>query len=129
LQAEISGLRTTSRRPRSSLEHGRAFPNRRANAGPDQNFDDCEIILGKVRPFTSPSQPMPRVPCRCCAGGMSRSTRRRCYPSDPTDAEWAVIEPLMPAPGRLASRGGSPGSYCRRGIVDAIRYLVHDGCV
>ena len=46
-----------------------------------------------------------------------------------TDAEWAVIEPLLPAPGWLASRGGCPGTYCRRDIADAIRYLVHNGCV
>ena len=82
-----------------------------------------------VSPETASSQPMPRVPCRCCPGGVSRSTRGRCYPSDMTDAEWAVIEPLLPAPGWLAGQGGCPASYCRRGIVDAIRYLVHNGCV
>jgi hypothetical protein len=36
------------------LEHGRTFPNRRANAGPDQNSFGFQIFLGKVRPFTSP---------------------------------------------------------------------------
>jgi transposase len=82
-----------------------------------------------VSPETASSQPMPRVPCRCCPGGISRSARGRCYPSDMTGAEWAVIEPLLPAPGWLASRGGSPGTHCRRDIVDAIRYLVHNGCV
>jgi transposase len=82
-----------------------------------------------VSPETSSSQPMPCVPCRCCPAGMSRRTRGRCYPSDMTDAEWAVIEPLLPAPGWLAGRGGSPATYCRRDIVDAIRYLVHNGCV
>ncbi len=46
-----------------------------------------------------------------------------------TGAEWAVIEPLLPAPGWLDGQGGSPGTYCRRDIVDAIRYLVHNGCV
>jgi transposase len=60
---------------------------------------------------------------------MSPSTRVRCYPSDMTDADWAVIEPLLPVPGWLAGRGGSPGTYGRRDIVDAIRYLVHNGCV
>ena|ERR1022692_1298367 len=82
-----------------------------------------------VSPETASSQPMPCVPCRCCPAGMSRSTGGRCYPSDMTDAEWAVIEPLLPVPGWLAGRGGSPGTYCRRDIVDAIRYLVHNGCV
>jgi len=46
-----------------------------------------------------------------------------------SDGEWAVIEPLLPAPGWTLGRGGSPGSYCRRDIVNAIRYLVHNGPV
>jgi transposase len=46
-----------------------------------------------------------------------------------SDAEWAVIEPLLPAPGWTLGRGGWPGRYCRRDIVNAIRYLVHNGCV
>jgi transposase len=69
------------------------------------------------------------VPCRCCPGGISRSIRARVYPSDMSDGEWAVIEPLLPAPGWTLGRGGSPGSYCRRDIVNAIRYLVHNGPV
>jgi len=40
-----------------------------------------------------------------------------------------VIEPLLPDPGWMAGPGGCPGSYCRRDIVDGIRYLVHNGCV
>jgi transposase len=46
-----------------------------------------------------------------------------------TNAEWAVIEPLLPAPGWMAGQGGSPETWCRRDIVDGIRYLVHNGCV
>jgi transposase len=69
------------------------------------------------------------VACRCCPGGVSRSTRGRVYPSDMSDAEWAVIEPRMPAPGWRLGRGGSPCTYCRRDIVNAIRYLTHNGCV
>ncbi len=38
------------------LQHGRTFPNQRANAGPDQSCSDFTIILGKVRPFTSPDR-------------------------------------------------------------------------
>ena len=82
-----------------------------------------------VSPETASSQPSQGVPCRCCPRGMSRSARGRCYPSDMTGAGWAVIEPLLPAPGWLTGQGGSPGTYCRRDIVDAIRYLVHNGCV
>ena len=46
-----------------------------------------------------------------------------------TDAEWAVCEPLLPAPAWLAGRGGRPARYCMRDIVDAIRYLTHNGPV
>jgi transposase len=69
------------------------------------------------------------VACRCCPGGLSRSTRARRYPSDMTGAEWAVCEPLLPAPAWLAGRGGRPASRCMRDIVDAIRYLTHNGPV
>jgi len=46
-----------------------------------------------------------------------------------TEAEWAVCEPLLPAPAWLAGRGGRPARYCMRDIVDAIRYLTHNGPV
>ena len=69
------------------------------------------------------------VACRCCPGGLSRSTRARRYPSDMTRAEWALCEPLLPAPAWLAGRGGRPASWCMRDIVDAIRYLTHNGPV
>ena len=69
------------------------------------------------------------VTCRCCAGGVSRSRRARRYPSDMTGAEWAVCEPLLPAPAWLAGRGGRPASWCMRDIADAIRYLTHNGPV
>jgi transposase len=46
-----------------------------------------------------------------------------------TEAEWAVCEPSLPAPAWLAGRGGRPAAYCMRDIVDAIRYLTHNGPV
>ena len=74
--------------------------------------------------------PVPSVvACRCCPGGLSRSTRARRYPSDMTGAEWALCEPLLPAPAWLSGRGGRPASWCMRDIVDAIRYLTHNGPV
>jgi transposase len=54
--------------------------------------------------------------------------RSRRSPSDTTDAEWALIEPLLPhqpAPSPPAAAPRPP----RRQIVDAIRYLVHNGWV
>jgi transposase len=69
------------------------------------------------------------VACRCCPGGISRSSRARRYPSDMTDSGWAVCEPLLPAPAWLAGRGGRPARYCMRDLVDAIRYLTRNGPV
>jgi transposase len=78
-----------------------------------------------VQPVAAPAG----LVCRCCPGGISRSARARRYPSDMTEAEWAVCEPLLPAPAWLAGRGGRPSRYCMRDIVDAIRYLTHNGPV
>ncbi len=46
-----------------------------------------------------------------------------------SDAEWAVCEPLLPAPAWLAGRGGRPAAWCMRDIADAIRYLTRNGPV
>jgi transposase len=51
-------------------------------------------------------------------------SRRHTYPSDLTDAQWAIIEPLLPPP----RRGGRPEKHPRRAIVDAILYVVRTGC-
>ena len=67
------------------------------------------------------------VRCRCCPGGISRSTRAPRYPSDMSDAEWAVTEPALPEPAWKQGRGGRPARRCRRDTVDAIRYLVREG--
>jgi transposase len=49
---------------------------------------------------------------------------RTRYPSDLTDAEWTVLEPLIPAP----QPGGRPARHARREIVDAILYVLRTGC-
>lgn len=54
--------------------------------------------------------------------------RRRRYPSDTTDAEWALLEPLLPVPACETATGGRPEKHHRREIVDAIRYVVDTGC-
>ncbi|MBL1102631.1 IS5 family transposase [Streptomyces coffeae] len=54
--------------------------------------------------------------------------RRRRYPSDTTNAEWALIEPLLPTPACETAKGGRPEKHPRREIVDAIRYVVDTGC-
>ncbi|MGX7826541.1 IS5 family transposase [Actinokineospora sp. 24-640] len=53
--------------------------------------------------------------------------RARRYPTDVTDAQWAVLDPLLPDPACLAGRGGRWEKHCRRVIVDAILYVVDNG--
>jgi transposase len=50
---------------------------------------------------------------------------RKRFSSDVTDEQWAVIEALLPAP----SRFGQPRRYPRREVVNAILYVVKNGCV
>lgn len=54
-------------------------------------------------------------------------SRVRRYPSDVTDAQWAVLDRLLPDPAWLAGRGGRRDKHCRRVIVDAILYVVDNG--
>lgn len=51
-------------------------------------------------------------------------SRQRRYPSDLTDGQWALVEPLLPSP----KTGGRPESHPRRSIVDGILYVVRTGC-
>jgi putative transposase len=51
---------------------------------------------------------------------MSRSP----YPSDLTDAQWAILEPKIPP----AKPGGRPRSVNMREVIDAILYLNRSGC-
>jgi len=44
-----------------------------------------------------------------------------------SDAEWRLIEPALPPPAWRQGRGGRPAEWCRRDVVDAIRYLVKEG--
>jgi hypothetical protein len=65
-----------------------------------------------------PSPPI--SPCPSCpphaAGGHSGAV----YSSSVTDAEYAILDALLPAPGSTAGRGGRPEKDCRRVIVAAI---------
>ena len=49
--------------------------------------------------------------------------RAQTYPSDITDAQWALIEPHLPV-----SSGGRPRKTELRDVVDAIFYLLRTGC-
>jgi len=46
------------------------------------------------------------------------------YPSDLTDAQWAIIEPMLPP----AKPGGRPRTVDLRSVIDGILYLVRSGC-
>ena len=66
----------------------------------------------------------------CPAHGESLGALPACpfYPSSSvTDAQWAVLEPLLPPPGNTAGRGGRPEKYPRRIILDAIFSVVGGG--
>src|SRR5689334_18710510 len=52
-------------------------------------------------------QGTPAVPCRCCPGGISRSTRVPWYPSDMSEEEWQVIEPTLPDPAWKRGNGAT----------------------
>lgn len=58
---------------------------------------------------------------------MSNSiTSRKPYPSDLTDEQWAILEPMIP-PARQ-NQGGRPRNVEMREVVDAILYLNRSGC-
>ena len=49
---------------------------------------------------------------------------RHPYPSDLTDAEWALLEPLLESP----ERRGRPPKWAVRRVADAVFYLLRSGC-
>jgi len=49
---------------------------------------------------------------------------REAYPTDVTDEQWALLEPLLPA----AKPGGRPRSVDLREVVNAMLYLLRSGC-
>jgi putative transposase len=49
---------------------------------------------------------------------------RQPYPSDLTDAQWAILEPLIPP----ARPGGRPRAVDVRGVVNALLYVNREGC-
>jgi len=50
--------------------------------------------------------------------------KRKQYTSDLSDAEWALLEPLLPA----AKSGGRPRTVNMREVVNAIFYVLKTGC-
>lgn len=56
----------------------------------------------------------------------TESTLRKSYPSDLTDEQWAILEPLVPA--ACTQRGGRPREVNMREVVNTILYLNRSGC-
>jgi putative transposase len=52
------------------------------------------------------------------------STKRKAYPSDLTDEQWALMEIVIPA----AKPGGRPRSVDMREVINAMLYLNRSGC-
>jgi transposase len=65
-----------------------------------------------------------RYGCSCACGCLTRARR---YPTDLTDAQWAVLEPLLPVMLCLTVLGGRPELHCRRTMINAVLYLVDNG--
>jgi putative transposase len=62
------------------------------------------------------------LPCDCgCA------ERAPSYPSDLTDEQWAVLEPLLPPMLCQTPLGGRPEKHRRRTMIDAVLYVVDNG--
>jgi len=54
--------------------------------------------------------------------------RRKRYSTDLTDAEWALVEPLLPQ--RRPGEGrGAPRKHDRREILNALCYQARTGCI
>ncbi len=54
----------------------------------------------------------------------ARKQSSRCYPSDLTDQEWEILEPLIPP----AEEGGRPRTTDMRDVLNALFYVDRTGC-
>jgi len=52
---------------------------------------------------------------------------RKKYPSDLTDEQWAIVEPLLPPP-KANPRGGRPRQVDMREVLNTLFYLNRSGC-
>src|SRR3712207_814380 len=73
----------------------------------------------------------PVCSCLACpthAGAQEKPPMCGFYPSSSmTDAQWALLAPLLPPPGNTGGRGGRPEKHDRRRVLDAIFYVVRGG--
>ena len=59
-----------------------------------------------------PSSPISR--CTSCPPHAAGGHGCAVSSSSVTEAQWAILEPLLPAPGSTAGRGGRPEKHCQR---------------
>ena len=52
---------------------------------------------------------------------------RKNYPSDLTDEQWAIMEPMIP-PAKQSPRGGRPRKVNMREVLNTLLYLNRSGC-
>ena len=55
---------------------------------------------------------------------MNTIEREHCYPSDMSDEQWAIMEPLLP----VNTGAGRPTETDLRAVMDAIFYRTRTGC-
>ena len=56
-----------------------------------------------------------------------KSQDRKLYKSDLTDAQWAIVEPMIP-PAKPNQRGGRPRAVDMREVLNTVLYLHRSGC-
>lgn len=83
-------------------------------------------LLGvrKMRPVLEDAPPPPTERVTRYRAQHRREPVRGSYPTDLTDSEWSVLEPIFEEPGRR----GRPAIHSPRTILDAIFYVVRSGC-
>ena len=55
-----------------------------------------------------------------------KSQDRKPYKSDLTDAQWAIVEPMLP-PAKPNQRGGRPRAVDMRAVLNTVLYLHRSG--
>jgi transposase len=80
--------------------------------------------FAKAKPRKAPSEPTPQTPPRY-KPEHRREPTATTYPSSLTDAEWAILEPVLL--GARDARGRKP-QHPQREMINAIFYLVRSGC-
>jgi putative transposase len=59
---------------------------------------------------------------------MEATHSRKRYPTDLTDEQWAIVEPLLPQPKNPGRGRGRPLKYSKRDILDAMFYVTKGAC-